>query len=257
MKRKTFTIPIQVELNTPQSLDELVPAIDKIGVKIPILTKAWGVSLSEIGAIAHSTLKGRVIPHLVADAGISITKQNIYRRLGNETQFASGNVIQVVKNLSSFGIIWSSKGTKVVLGKEGLFAVVDNAVALNLFRQNLALFLKYKPATGHNLMSFYTQRNLWLVQNNFLENNFVSGLTTLVEGGLFQRWDINYRIVRLRLRGLVAFREMRKCGSQSIETGLNKRNAEATTLEQVTVPLDLYLGMVLASVCVFLKEFRL
>lgn len=141
------------------------------------------------------------------------------------------------------------------MGKNQIFAVVDYSVAFQLFRRNLAHFGKYKPAVDHNSMDFYTMRCVWFVGKNFFANNFVSGLTSMVEGGIYQRWGVNYWIKRLQMRDLIVFREMKKSGNHSIGTENNEEDAEATTLVQVTVPFLLYIGAILGSVAIFLKEF--
>lgn len=50
----------------------------------------------------------------------------------------------------------------------------------------------------------------------------------------------------------LGFREAEEMANKSLTVGLS--NAEATSLEQVSVPVYLFLGMILVSLVAFIKE---
>lgn len=133
--------------------------------------------------------------------------------------------------------------------------MVDTSGSCKQLMQSLDFFGKYKLPKPHSAMSFHTARNVWVVQKNFFANNFASGLSSLVEGGIYQLWGINDRVRQYRVDTLITFRRMNKIKNGSLSAGLSE--AEATTKEQVQVPFVLFGGMLLASVAAFMGELKL
>lgn len=234
-----------MEPNTPQNLEELVENTD-----LPILTMS-SLFVSSATSDSDWILTTQVIPNLIADSKNHSRKQKTYSNLLNDVILASDFIFNVAKNISATDTIWNSNGTQVVLEKQGIFSLIDHSDYLKLFHHSLALFGKYKPAKAHNAMNLYTLRNVWHVQKNFFANIFLTGLISLVESGIYERWEKNGNIQRIYLDSYFAFR-----GINNESYKINGEDTEATTLGQVRVPFVLYLGMSLASLVVFLIEYK-
>lgn len=234
--------------STPQNLEELVQ-----NDKIPILTTSSAFQFGQ-AAESHSILKIIVVPDLLKDETLTSLKAQTYRGLLN-AYFLTHYPIYIAKNISSHGCIWTSNQSKVALGKNEIFAVVDYLRIFKQFGSTLTLFRKYKPANPHKSMSFYTSRTVWLVKKNFFTNIFATGLSYLVESGIYQRWDTNRWIESYQMQTLIQFRRINKQANKSIETA-ELTGAEATTNEEVRVPFVLFLGMHLGSLVIFIGEFK-
>lgn len=230
----------QLEPSTPQNLEELVEESDKI----PILTLS-------------SNLKNDVIPDLVTDETLTTRKKETYNRLRNVAHFPSNFPLIVAQNLSTQGFVLYPNATKVSVGTLGLFAVVEGFNYFKLFGKCVTLFGKYKPSRSHNSMSFFTLRAFWIVRKNFFANIFATGLTSLVESGIYQRWKKHARITKLEMIFIAVFREMQASSNESMDSGWRDAGYEPTSLEQVTVPLVIFLGMLLGSLAVFGVELYL
>lgn len=239
--------------NTPQNLDELVQATQKI----PIFAMARSLIVNQAGIQSYSSLLKEVIPDLKADERLPTQKQGMFNHLSKIIRFSSDPPFYIAWDLSNSGFLRTQNRTRVFLRKTTIFGVVDNFFILNQFRQSLALFGKYKPAKGHSSMSFYTSREVWFVQRNFFMEIFATGLTSLVESGIYERWHDNYVRGRYQLAAYARFREIKKGVNNSIKTDAYATDGQPATLEQVGVPLALYLGMVLGSMMVFMYESKL
>lgn len=239
-------LTVQVQPDTPQTLEELIQAN-----KIPIVSlSGYVIETSQGESKAVSILKEDVIPDL---ATIS-KKQKILHRFMDAVHFSSQPNFRLAKNLSTFGFIWNDTGARFIVGKQGIFAVVDETKTLSLFRQNLHLFGKYKPARAHNSMNFYGMQSVWTVSKNFFAGIFTAGLTSLVERGVYGKWDADYE-ASIQKEDFKEFEKMGNETNSKIQTN-NTCEPEATTLEQVTVPFVIYLGMSLVSIAVFIVEFK-
>lgn len=239
----------QVDPSTPQNLYELVKG------EMPILSIAWSLASMEEKYKIRSTLTTSIIPTLLADEGISAQKQDVYNRLRNITLFPSEVRFKLFWSLSVGEFFKNFNHTSYE--REDTFAVVDHTDTFKLFGQNLGYFGNFKPAIAHSAMHFYTMRSIWIVRKNFFYNVFTHGLTSLVEGGIYERWSKNTRIQRPLLECYAAFLKMKKRDNKLTLIGCSAGCAEATTLKQVTVPFDLYLVMVLGAVGIFMKELKL
>lgn len=202
-----------------------------------------------------SILINYLIPDLLADDRISSQKKEMYKLLQTGVHFSSLGPLLTAISLSELGFISKSNPTDFLGEKTAIFAVIDHSDNLKQFRHDLALFGKYKPAKAHNVMSFYTMRTFWLVRTSFFANIFSTGLTSLVEAGIYQRWEWNARVAQPRMTSYAAVLKIRK-GSDPDKIVENVGDAEATTLTQVRIPFVIYLGMILGSIAVFLYEFR-
>lgn len=169
---------------------------------------------------------------------------------------ASKNPFEVAWNVSRHGFFTNFNDTKVIVGKQDIFAVVDGKRRLKKFRDNLDLFEKYKPAKQHNSMSFYSISSFLYMNKNFFVELFSTGTASLSEGGFFQRWSKYYWTVKPQMSSYVVFKKMSEERNATSDGRNDRRDAEPTTLEQVRVLFVIYLGMLLVSTTVFLKEFK-
>lgn len=196
---------LQLDPKTPQNLEELVAAANKI----PILTMGQSQFTSHSKTELSIILKNYVIPDLVSDETISRQNQDTYNRLRDVVVFTTNYIFVVAKQFSTRGFVLDSNNTKIAVGNDGMFAVVDDSDDFKTFHYVLTLFGKYKKAKLHNsVASFYTMRTFWVLQKNFFTNIFSTGLSSLVETGIYQRWTANVWINRPQLQSYGQFREM-------------------------------------------------
>lgn len=228
-------------------MEELVQDADNI----PIFTLGMAVSTRNFKHKIYTFLTARIIPSLVADETLNKRLRDMYSRLKNVVRTALNSSHDIVSDFSTYVIMWYSDQSEVVVGKQGMFAVVDSSCNLKPFGHMLALFGKYKSARPHNSMSFFTGRIYWYVQNNFFVNLFATGLSSMIESGIYGWWYKNGNIQKPLLQYYASYGKIYKGQSQLIGTEF-----EATTLELVSGPMHLYLGMLLISLAVFLYEFR-
>lgn len=232
-----------MEPDRPQNLEELV-----FGEKMQILTMSRGFDTFEEFQVC-SLLTNHVIPNLMWDDAIPNQRKEMYVRLGNAVHFTT-SIFPVAFNISSRGVFRNSKGSEVFLGNQRAFAVVDAKVEITLFERYLSLFGKYKLARTHSALSFYTTRSYYIMFKNFFADIFNTGFTSLVESGIYGRWLTNYRFARFYKESDLGSKEI----NESLDL-LNGEDVEATTVKHVTVPFVIYLGMILASVAIFVVEF--
>lgn len=178
----------------------------------------------------------------------------MYHRLQKEIRFAALPDFPVAANLSIHGFLWDCNTTKFTPGKDGVFAVVDNVNNFKLLETSFGFFGKFKPARAHTSGNFYTSQSVWIVGRNLFANIFATGLTSLVESGIYGRWVDNAYIAKIRMESYVTFRKIKK---EIIDVPANDGGAQATTLEQVKVPFVLYADMALGSLIVFSQELKL
>lgn len=224
------------------------------GAGIPILTLTREMFISDSVILARTILTNSVIPDLLKDEDPRSRIRETYTKVLNLVHYESSSPFKVGWNLSTSAITWNSNTTRFVAGNGTIIAVVDHSDILEPLRHCLLLFGKYKPARVHNFMNFYTMRSIWFVKNNFFVDILAPGLTSLVEGGIYQRWSRNTWVTVPQLVFTAAFRNMNKRTSTAIKR--KPSDEEATTLEQVGVPLNLFLGMVLAALVLFIKEVK-
>lgn len=132
-----------------------------------------------------------------------------------------------------------------------MFAVVDSHACLKPFRHMLALFGTYKPARSHNTMDFFKIGMAWYVQKFFFANIFASGLTSLVESGIYGWWYENGNIQKPLLEYYGSFKKIYKKQNKVIGSEF-----EPTSLEQVSAPINLWLGMLLGALTIFMYEMK-
>lgn len=198
-------------------------------------------------------LTGLVIRELVSVETQSNRTREMYQRLQKVVRTARNSSYTLVTDDSTFILCWytNSNETQAVVGKTGMFAVVDSSLALQLFREMLTVFGDYKSAKPHNSMSFYWRRIVWFVQNNFFANLFATGLTSMVESGIYGRWFANGNIHRPLLQFYNTHKMKYRRRDKIIYSEF-----EATSIAQVSVPFYLLLAMELGSVAIFLHECK-
>lgn len=189
-----------------------------------------------------------VFQDLLESKELRSKRREMLQRLQNATHFTAKSMFEIATNLLTYGAVWNSDGTKVVVEKQGIIALVDSDFFIKQFGQSLAVFGKYKSALGSKAMSFHTARSVWLAKTNFYANIFASGLTSLFESGIYVLWFQHHFITRGELLFIIGMRR-----DEIIEI---PQGEEATTLEQVLVVFVIYLSMALVSFTVFLVEFR-
>lgn len=171
-------------------MKELVQNSDKIS----IFTLGLGRTIFDSKPRIFNVLTDVVIPHLAADENLTKQRKETYDRLKNVVQIALNSSYTVVTDLATYAMAWYSNQSKVVAGKSGMFGVVDSHLNLKPFRHMLALFGKYKPSRPHNVMDFCRFKMVCFVQNKLFAKLFASGLTSLVESGIYHWWYENGNI---------------------------------------------------------------
>lgn len=238
-----------MEPNTPQTMEELVQEAENI----PIFTLSVVVGKEDFKLKLRNALTEIIIPAILANEKLSRREIEMYNRFGNVVQIALNSSYHIVADYSTYSVVWYRYTNEIeaIEGRKGVFAVVDSSPHLNPFRQMLALFGKYKPARPPNYMSVYIMRNVWFVQKNFFANIFATGLTSMVESGIHGRWYENGNIQPSLVQYYASYektyiKQNKLIGSQF----------EATSLEQVNVLMQLFLGMLLGSLAIFMYECR-
>lgn len=228
-------------------MEKLIQASDKIPIfTLGFLKPIWNTKTN------YNALKEFVIPDLLEDETLRKRHYKMYSRLHNVVRTAANSSHKTVSDLTyAHSVVWYSNQSEVVVGKGGMFAVVDSTPRLKPFRQMLSLFGKFKPAKPHNSMSFFTARIVWYVDKNFFAGIFVTGLKSMIESGIYEWWYENGYIQKPLLEYCASFKKKYKRHHKLIGDEF-----EATTIEQVRVPVNLLLGMLLGSLAVFLYETR-
>lgn len=239
-----------MEPSTPQTLEELVQHAEEI----PIFTVgvAWHMNLDsklEIGSYMTET----VIPQIVANGVTTLNnrKLEMYNCLQKVVRTALDSSYDLVTDYLTYAVVWYSNQTEIPVGKEGIFAVVDSNSDVMPFCHMLALLGKYKSAKPHNSMSFFAGQNQWFVENNFFGNIFSAGLTYLVESGIYDWWIQNGNIHKPLMQYYASHKKKFERHDK-----FSGNEFQSTTLEQVNVPFNLFLVMLLGSLAVFMYEFR-
>lgn len=107
--------------------------------------------------------------------------------------YTNNTPYEIALNISIHRCFWIYNATRFALKKDAIVADIDlsgNSKAISHF---LALFGKYKPTRPHNAMSFFASRTVWFVKDNLFGRIFVSGLTSMVESGIYWLWHRNLR----------------------------------------------------------------
>lgn len=157
----------------------------------------------------HSATLLDLIEDVDKDKTQSSRNLKIFKRLEIEANYAPDVPFWIARNLSKHGFTQCFNKTRVMVGKTGIFAVVDNIINIKIFRHSIALIGNYKSA-HHNAGHFGLFRYFWLVYKNFFATVFATGMELLVEGGIYQIWYKNAHMERLQMRSYAMFRALQR-----------------------------------------------
>lgn len=201
-----------MEPNTPKNLEELIPKVDII----PLLTIAvqFNVFEGKVGIV--SFLRESTIPHITS-MRIRPQPNNVFTTLRNSAHFIPvPSAFSLAGIFSLDGLIIDSHQNQISIGTDGLFAMVDEVINLQQLSESLDFFGKWKPARVQRAMDFYTARVAWFVEDNWFATIFSSGLSALVEGGLYGRWYKNWRFLKVRMESYAQFRAWKSESNKTI-----------------------------------------
>lgn len=85
-----------------------------------------------------------------------------------------------------------------------------------------------------------------MVVKNFFADIFATGLSFLIEDGIYERWARNNDVAIYQ----------KELGFRKVNESRDLSDAEATTVKHVAVAFIIYFGMSLVSMAVFISEFK-